>query len=618
MNRDEAIEFLKKQNYRQVRYIKTKYPEYYDFLITNYPNVSSLPEALFLDMNTSKIPSCKYGNSLKFRQLKVGYKFCGPKNACQCNRDNQSEIISYKQQIKSDEEKFLEYEKRKKTTQKLLGVDNPAQHPEVQKKMRKTNKERHGKEYYSQTEEYNNKIFLTQRKKFNVDHFTQHPDVKAKLTKTNLELYGHKCSLQNEEVAKKATNTLLELYGVDNVFKLKSMQEYALSRMLELYGDTKALRVKQIVENMISKNIKKYDTKYPNQHHYSDIGKQIINDPILYQNTLHSLSVPEFAMLMNCNINTIYKHCKKFGIELPPVLRSSNEVEISKILDDYGIRYISNYNNNILKGKQTLDFYLPDFNIAIEFNGLYWHSENFGKKNKHYHANKHNLCKDNDIKLFSIHSDDWESKKQQWINKILYSTQKLDLEKIYARKCNITEVSQKIANEFYDKHHFQGKTTSQMYNFALYHNDVIVMIMSFNKPRNNDPHTIELNRLCSHSTCMVVGGASKLLKYFIKNIPDNIRKIISFSNNEYSNGGIYETLGFHNEYDIPPDYSYIISNNRVHKQNYRKDKIKKRFEIDNDIINDYSEWELMQQLGYDRIWDCGKIKWQLEIKKEGE
>jgi G:T-mismatch repair DNA endonuclease (very short patch repair protein) len=58
------------------------------------------------------------------------------------------------------------------------------------------------------------------------------------------------------------------------------------------------------------------------------------------------------------------------------------------ILSLYNKEIIRN-DRTVLNGKE-LDIYLPDYNLAIEFNGLYWHSEDYVGKN--YHLNKTIEC----------------------------------------------------------------------------------------------------------------------------------------------------------------------------------------------------------------------------------
>ena len=107
-----------------------------------------------------------------------------------------------------------------------------------------------------------------------------------------------------------------------------------------------------------------------------------------------------------------------------------------------------------------------------------------------------------------------------------------------------------------------------------------------------------LSRFCNKLGYNVVGGASKLLSYFIKEY--NPSRIISYADKDWSIGSLYYTLGFENVGGNGPDYKYIVDNKRVHKSRYKKSKLKT-------II---SESKAMKELGINRIYDCGKIKFE--------
>ena len=106
-----------------------------------------------------------------------------------------------------------------------------------------------------------------------------------------------------------------------------------------------------------------------------------------------------------------------------------------------------------------------------------------------------------------------------------------------------------------------------------------------------------LNRFCNKSGISVVGGASKLMKFFINNYSPT--RLISYSDKDWSKGNLYEKLGFKKDYETKPDYKYLAGFKRVHKSNFKKS------------ITGLSESEL----DLPRVWDCGKIKWELNYIK---
>ena len=109
------------------------------------------------------------------------------------------------------------------------------------------------------------------------------------------------------------------------------------------------------------------------------------------------------------------------------------------------------------------------------------------------------------------------------------------------------------------------------------------------------------------------GLFSKMLRFIIKTGRISGR-IVSFSDNRLGNGKVYQSSGFSLEKTIGPDYMYS-SDYRVrhHKQTFRKNNLVSRFKLDQDYVDSHTEWEILQTLGFDRLWDAGKCRWSLIV-----
>jgi hypothetical protein len=240
--------------------------------------------------------------------------------------------------------------------------------------------------------------------------------------------------------------------------------------------------------------------------------------------------------------------------------------------------------------------------IGFEFNGLYWHSSKF--KDVNYHSNKTDYFKDKDIRIIHIWEDDWLFKKdivESQIKNIL----KLNCEKIFARKCFIKEIKDsKIVSKFLNKNHVQGKVNSSL-KLGLYHNEELVSIMTFDHfegRKKMEEDGWNLSRFCNKLNTNVIGGASKLLNYFIKTY--NPSRIVSYADKDWSIGALYQTLGFENVGGNGPDYKYIVDGKRVHKSRYKKSKLN----------TELTESKQMELNGINKIFDCGKIKFEKNNK----
>lgn len=286
--------------------------------------------------------------------------------------------------------------------------------------------------------------------------------------------------------------------------------------------------------------------------------------------------------------------------------RSKSEKEIEEYIKSLGIN-VSICDKKQLNGIE-LDLFLPDYNIAIEYNGLYWHSENRGK-HKNYHIDKTLKCLDKNIQLIHIFSDEWLKKKDIIKNRII-NLLKFNKTKIYARNCKIVTITNEEKSDFLNRNHLQGNDKSSVY-FGLKYNNEIVSVMSFgslrkilgNKVKTNNEY--ELYRYCSTN---VIGGFTKLLKHFIKEY--NPIKIITYSNRNWSpsnNFCFYSKVGFNFIGETKPNYSYTKKyENREHRFNYRKDKL-----IKMGYDKNKSESQIMSELGYDKIWDTGNLKYEM-------
>ncbi len=266
---------------------------------------------------------------------------------------------------------------------------------------------------------------------------------------------------------------------------------------------------------------------------------------------------------------------------------------------------------NIIKNYITgypleLDVFVPSKNIAFEFNGLYWHSEQILKNPMTYHLNKYNLCKEKGIQLIQIFEDEWLLKRQIIESMIRFRLQSIG-QRIYARNCSIKEIDPKTKNLFLDENHIQGQDKSLIKLGLFDSNNILVSVMTFshgNISKGGDPTKKlywELNRYASKQNCHVIGGAGKLLKYFQLNY--NWEKIYSYADLRFSSGNLYNTLGFNLVHQTQPEYWYVDDRRRIHRYNLRKRP---------DEPKNIPEWQLRLDEGYYRIWDCGHLKFELK------
>ena len=285
---------------------------------------------------------------------------------------------------------------------------------------------------------------------------------------------------------------------------------------------------------------------------------------------------------------------------------SKSELEILNFLKERGLECRSD--RHILNGRE-IDIFIPEKNIGIEYNGNKWHTEWFAKKDKNYHLFKMEECREKGVGLITIFEDEYELHKEIVLNKLTHilNIGNEHTPKLYGRKCQIKEIYSYIAEDFLNVNHIQGFVNSTLFLGAFY-NENLVGVMSFTKQADNN---WELTRLATDIKYNCCGVGGKLFNYFIKNYDFN--EIKSFADRRWTldeNNNVYTKLGFVFHSFTKPNYTYYNANvnryKRFHKFNFRKDKLVKKYSQLNPRM---TETEMVKELGYDRIWDCGLIKY---------
>lgn len=354
-------------------------------------------------------------------------------------------------------------------------------------------------------------------------------EIKAKRKKTLEKHYGEMpadtCSpFAIKDIREKAAKTVKERYGIENIFMLDAVKQKA--------KDSLYVRYKELQQE------KGLDVDYDPErdmvivHRGCPIHGDIELTTRQFNNRTQSDRIGKRPLCPICSPDR-------------EVLRSEAEDKVYEVLREIDSDTEILRNSRMLIGPKELDFILPEYKIAIEVNGLFWHSSLFKPKN--YHVEKRKAVADKGYNLYTF----WEDTIRDDIDKIKYILRaKMGFdERIYARKCVVRDVPVKEAKSFANEYHFQGHLNASTY-IGLYYEDELVQLMSFGYPRfkrnrEDKEKIVELYRLCSKGGITVVGGPSKLLTYYLKNlVPDTVQYIDSYCDTDISDGNIYKILGF--------------------------------------------------------------------------
>lgn len=420
------------------------------------------------------------------------------------------------------------------------------------------------------------------------------------------------CAWKTDDYKMNIKKTLNGKYGVDNVFKNKKIQEKQHKTVFEKYGVENISMNPDIKEKRKKTCIRKYGVTNPGLLNSADI----INNEEPHK--LYKYKCPH----NNCNKceekeyecdRNLHNSRKNFGQELCTKLlprvnifnkNTSLEIFVKLLLNEHNIIFIEN-DRIILDGKE-LDIYIPDKKLAIECNGCYWHSTK--KKDKYYHYEKYKLCKEKGIQLLTF----WEDQvlnTPDIVKSIILSKLNIYDTKIYARKCVIREVNTGICRSFLNQFHLQGAVNGSV-KIGLYYNDELISIMVFGKGRISVGGDTgwELYRYCCKTGTHIIGGASKMFKYFIKNFKP--KTISSYSSHDISDGNLYRMLGFNIEREIMTSYWYIDKKilRRYHRYSFRKSRL---VELGYDGAK--TESTITKEMGLFKIFDTGQTKYKYEL-----
>jgi len=293
-------------------------------------------------------------------------------------------------------------------------------------------------------------------------------------------------------------------------------------------------------------------------------------------------------------------HINNYGCKKCTNSTSIIEMEVIDFIKSIDLNFIKN-DRSVLGGKE-LDIYIPSKKIGIEINGLYWHSEIY--KDKKYHLNKTKLCESKGIQLIHLFEDEWVYKKEI-VKSRLKNLLGLSKNRIYGRNTIVKLIDSKTSKIFLDNNHIQGNVNSKI-KLGLYYDDELISLMTFGKRKIFGNSEWELIRFCNKLDTTVIGGASKLFKYFVKTYKP--KSIISYADRRWSSGNLYKNLGFEFKHASLPNYTLFndVLKIRENRFKYQKHKLLKM-----GYDSNLTENEITQKLGLYRIYDSGNLKYEI-------
>jgi len=287
---------------------------------------------------------------------------------------------------------------------------------EVVQKRKNTSLERHGTKHYTNTKKRKDTCIL----KYGVEHTSKLDNVKEKVKQTKLERHSdekynnrdkakqtnlEKYGTKNYNNRDKAKQTTLEKYGEDSYFKTIEFKNKAEQTNLEKYGN----KYYNNRDKSKQTTLEKYGVEFSCQRHITKENLEKLNNKewLIDEHRNQKKSLMQISKELKVTDKTVWNYFQKHNIKVNYFCQSYKEKLVVEYLDN-------KYNTEIITSSRSiirpyeLDIYLLEYNLAIEYNGYYWHRpDKFGSKEHwfNYHQNKVDMCKLKDIKLLHIWED---------------------------------------------------------------------------------------------------------------------------------------------------------------------------------------------------------------------
>lgn len=600
------------------------------------------------------------GKEIPAKMAAKGRRFCSSKcsngNSLTKNRKRATMVERYgehfgsnpeilKKRIHTNVEKFgcavpiahnLEVlEKKRNTNLEKYGCEELLSSPEIRGKMAETNLQRYGTVFPSQNSEIKERIKRTFDERYGGNPLIVKKD---EIRKKNLERYGFECHLSSPEVQERIRKSNICHFGADNPFKDGEIKERIRKTNLERYGVENPLLNSEVRDKSRQTNLERYGCE--NAMMNEEVRSRALRGNLLKSydricNRWKDEVVPLFSKEEYLGFfgkeKVLYRwRCVHCGREFEQVVYHTSLNGVSMAIprcwnchpmpNDSGTSFIEQSFIDFLKeicgedavsgrshgiiGNLELDAYIAGKNTAFEFDGLYWHSEECGKDSS-YHLRKTELCEKKGIRLIHVFEDEWVYKREIVKDRIRAILGCGGSRRIHARRCEVREVSVKESNLFLEENHLQGGGRSD-FRYGLFLDGELVSVMTFGKPRFNKNYDWELIRFASKIGTSVIGGASRLLVHFRKS---HRGSIVSYADRRWSDGRLYEAIGFRLVGTSKPNYWYTKNRMKLSRYQCQKHLLPKLL---GDGFNPaLSESENMLANGYSRIYDCGNLVYHI-------
>ncbi|MBT9137700.1 MAG: hypothetical protein DDT31_00238 [Syntrophomonadaceae bacterium] len=416
--------------------------------------------------------------------------------------------------------------------------------------------------------------------KYGVDHPMKTEEVVAKLKAANIDRYGH--ATPNRWTGEKFLSTIESKHDPRVVRHITGVSDKIAA--------TKALQTLELLPRKVKEIESLFEVECLTDT--SNINLQRIGDADLeWKHTcgrvwMSSISFRGIRGCPTCSRGT-----------------SKGEAAVAEFVQSLGIG-VESRSRKIIPPRE-LDIWIPEKKLAIEFDGTYWHSAKFEGRKKC--REKLELCEARSIHLITLQEHLWINHSEMVkarLSSILGFTVRLPGRNTVAKIISTAE-----SKPFLQSNHLQGNARSNV-QVGLYHNDELVAVATFGRPRWAHGQDWELIRMASLPRVTVQGGASKLIKFFRTH---HAGSLISYADRCWSTGNVYRQIGFTFSHHTPPSYCWVHHSLGTYaRYQTQKAKLKKLLDgLKKEFYPELSEEDNMRMAGFLPLYDRGNSVWLL-------
>ncbi|MBT9137506.1 MAG: hypothetical protein DDT31_00037 [Syntrophomonadaceae bacterium] len=421
-----------------------------------------------------------------------------------------------------------------------------------------------------------------------------------KRRETMQQRYGVTATFLSTELVAKGKATSTTRYGIPFAQSTNSAKIKRATTNVQRYGGVSPVASKSVTDKISASKRK------------SSIASHIKEAANRGYTLLDAWEAPDQIVKWCCPENHIFEHQLSTTQRGPlcrvcfPVIKGTSqyEMEIADWLRGLGQKVTTNVRIQREGGYDEIDILLPELSMGIEFNGLYWHSEQAGK-GVDWHLEKLHRIQAVGITLLQIFEHEWRLKRPI-VESVIRSKLGITSNRLHARHLRVAPLDNKAAMDWFSRTHLSGAARIH-YAFALYQGSTPMMVAGWAKARYGNRGQMELIRLSTELDTTVVGGLGRLTKAAVRQWPNTI--LVSFCDRRWGTGNGYLASGWSKSGVTRPAPWYFSSKGLMveHRSRWQKKKLQQLLPG----VDGTAE-QLASKLGLQWFWDCGNFKFEVK------